>query len=150
MKHAIATATTILLAASAVWAQPAKEVPKPRPEPDVAGLEELFEAHEAAFKSGDAKAIAALFSADADVVDPLGKVHTGPKAIAKMFLDEGEFSFSEPAVRFIRPTVAILDATWEIKAGDETAKGLVTGVAVKMGRKWKLVCARAMMPPPTQ
>src|SRR5687767_1942614 len=57
-------------------------------EGDSAGVRQSCEAIVNAWNKHDAKAIAAVFAEDADMVSPDGKLHSGRAAIEKAFADD--------------------------------------------------------------
>jgi uncharacterized protein (TIGR02246 family) len=115
----------------------------------------------AAWNKHDAKAMAALWAEDGDVINPAGKVAKGRADVEKLMAEEHAtfakgttFTNNVTGVRFLKPDVALLDASYEIagvmgpggKAG--SMKGLYTVVLVKKGGKWWVSSARPMVPLP--
>jgi uncharacterized protein (TIGR02246 family) len=100
--------------------------------------------YEKAFNAGDAKALAAMFAPDAELVDERGKTFKGREQI------EGEFAaiFAQQpgaklqihcdAVKFLSPEVAIETGTasGETKDGTTSAGTKYSSILVKVDGKW--------------
>jgi uncharacterized protein (TIGR02246 family) len=131
-------------------------------EGDAAGVRRSCEAIVNAWNKHDAKAIAAVFAEDADMIGPDGTLHSGRAAVEKAFAsDHGGpmrqstlYILKEP-VRFPTPDVAVSDATAEVRDvvgpdGEKaTVKVLVTNVWKRADGKWWVFASRArLLPPP--
>jgi ketosteroid isomerase-like protein len=85
---------------------------------DVKAIASLRRAVEVAFEKGDAKAVAALFTEDADMVEFDGRVHKGRAGIIKwheeMFSGGKGFriKFKQSSLRFVTPTFPWLFQGW--------------------------------------
>jgi len=128
------------------------------PDPRQAEITQTAQAFVDAFEKGDAKAIAALWTPDADFIDVEGRVLKGRAAIEKDFAQV----FSENkglkvridvgSVRFIGSDMAIEDGTSSVLAPDGTApsRARYTNVLVKKDGKWLISSVReAPFVPPT-
>lgn len=118
----------------------------------------------AAWNKHDAKAMAALWAPDGDLINPFGRVAKGRAEVEKLFSDEhttvmkgSTYSLSNFTARFPSPAVAVVDWDGEItgvQAPDGSPipafKHHVVDVYTKKGGKWWLMTARAMafLPPP--
>lgn len=112
------------------------------------------------FNAKDNKAFAALFSEDGDIIDPAGISGKGRPAIEKVvqgdmdhFLMDGKSTFLVTGVRFLKPDVAIVNATHQVTGitGPDgkkmpPMKVLVTCVMEKEGDVWYFAAARPMVP----
>jgi uncharacterized protein (TIGR02246 family) len=124
-------------------------------EGDAAGVRRSCEAIVNAWNAHDAKAIAAVFAEDADMVGPDGTLHTGRAAIEKAFADDHAgpmrqstlYVLKEP-VRFPTPDTAVSDASVEVRDfvgpdGEKTTvKLVVTNVWKKADGKWWVFASR--------
>jgi uncharacterized protein (TIGR02246 family) len=118
----------------------------------------------AAWNQHDAKAMAAVWAPDGDLINPFGRWAKGRAEIEKLFSDEHAtfmkgttYSIGNYKVRFASPAVAVVDWDGEIagmRAPDGSAmpafKHHVVDVYAKKGNKWWLLAARAtaFLPPP--
>ena len=118
----------------------------------------------AAWNHQDAKAMAAVFSDDADLINPSGRVAKGHAEIEKLFTDEhttvmrsSTFSIGKVDVRLLTPDVAISEYTTDVSGMlDPDGKALpplkvhVLMVSQKKNGKWWPTLARphAYLPTP--
>jgi len=115
-----------------------------------------------AWNRHDAKALAAFWTADGDLINPFGRIAKGRAAIEKLFQDEQTgimngttFTIVGDSDREIAPGVAVADWDVEItgmKGPDGAAmpplKNHVTVVWVKRDGNWWAAAARPVMYPP--
>jgi uncharacterized protein (TIGR02246 family) len=110
---------------------------------------------EEAWANRDAQALAALYTDDADGISAMGETVSGRMAIeenfTKRFEDLPESAQNESeviALRFIRPTIAIVDGAWAVSGLPEgvPAAGLWTAVVVKKDGEWLYTAARSRIP----
>lgn len=122
------------------------------------------DAFAAAWNKDDAKAMAAGWAPDGDLINPFGRWAKGRAEVEKLFTDEHTtfmkgttYSISNYMARFPSPAVAVVDWDGEIvgmHAPDGKAmpvfKHHVVDVYAKKGNKWWLLAARATayLPPP--
>jgi uncharacterized protein (TIGR02246 family) len=149
----VALATPILALILTPWAR--TDGPK-NPVEDV--LQKRAEAFVEAFNKGDAKALAAFFTPDADLVDPEGHSTKGRKAIEesykKYFADnKGAKLFIQiNAVRVSRPDLALEDGVTEVVPphGGPPSVARYSVVYVKSDGEWYLDSVReAIAVPPS-
>jgi len=132
-------------------------------EGDAAGVRKSCEAIVNAWNKHDAKAIAAVFAEDADMVAPDGTLHSGRAAIEKAFTEDHSGPMSQSTlyilkepVRFPTPDTAVSDATVEVRdvVGPDgqktTAKLVVTNIWKRTDGKWWVFASRPhiLMPHP--
>jgi uncharacterized protein (TIGR02246 family) len=129
---------------------------------DEAAVKELHASFVAAWNAHDAKKIAANFAADADLINPFGRVAKGRDGIEELFADEhggpmakSSYAGTIESIRFVGTDVAIIDVNGEVTgivgADGSTAppfKHHVTWVAAKKDGKWQAICARAFVAAP--
>ena len=149
-RFTLATLGVALFCAHAAWAQPAKN-----PEEDV--LLKRTEAFVATFNKGDAKALAAFFTPDGDMVDPEGQHIKGRKAIEEVY--QQYFAATKGAklfihitsVRVVRPDLAVEDGLTEVVRPDgPPSAARYTVIYVKQDGQWYLESVReAIAVPPT-
>ena len=98
-----------------------------------------------AFNKHDAKAIAAFWTKDGDLVNPIGVSASGPADIQKLVQSDldniihgATSAFTVQKVRFVKPDICIVNMTHEFSGGKlpdgtllPSGKALVTGVASK-------------------
>lgn len=116
-----------------------------------------------AWNRKDAKAFADLYSDDADTVNSRGVRTTGRKQLeeflAGRFASEAfrhsQHERTSIAVRFLAPTCAIVDSTWEVigvrdakGTAAPTRKGNSTMILMKQAGGWKIAATRSMVPAP--
>src|ERR1019366_211036 len=117
---------------------------------EAAAMKKNAEAFVAAFDKGDAKAVAAFWTADGDYVDETGRHMKGREEIEKAFT---EF-FSEnkglkaqihtESLRFVTPDVAVEDGVTAVSEADggPPSRARYTVVHVKKDGKWMLGSVR--------
>lgn len=118
---------------------------------DEDAIRKLSQDFTAALNKGDAKAAAALFTADGDYVSSTGVTGRGAAEIEKMVSSQAAGAFKGltfktmiAGVRVVKPDVAISNGSFE----SSTRKGLVTMVTVRDGGRWRIAALRAMVPAP--
>ncbi len=118
----------------------------------------------AAWNKHDPFAMAMVWSAEGDLINPFGRKARGIADIVKLLQDEhntvmkqSSFKVTNVSVRFIEPTLAIVDEDVEISGITNpdgtpapTLKPHVTTLMRKGGGKWWVLTARAWnyTPPP--
>ncbi len=140
--------------------KPAEAQPgdKPVSSEQAAAIEEIRltdESFAKAYAKGDAKAVAAHFTADAEYVDEAGTIFHGRQAIEETLT---EYFVQHPhctlemdidTVRFISPGVAVEDGITTItheEDGSESIDSRYTTVHVKVGGKWLAASVRDQAP----
>lgn len=111
----------------------------------------------------DATAMAYLWSADGDLINPMGRRASGLTEIQRLFADEHSkamkdttFTITGMKVHFINPQLAIVDQDGEVTGianPDGTTMSMkphVVAVMTKSGGQWWLASVRAyaFVPPP--
>ena len=113
----------------------------------------------AAWNKHDAKALAAFFLPDGDVINPHGRRARGTAEIEKLFADEHTgamagttYSGTIETIRYLDKNIAIVDVAGEVAGvkGPDGAtappfKHHVTWIAEKKGGKWLAHGARAFV-----
>jgi uncharacterized protein (TIGR02246 family) len=124
---------------------------------DEAAIRKLVQQYDETRNRGDWKAYGALFTADADQLVSSGTWRRGAADIMKSTADitattykGGKYTTTVDRVRTIAPTVALVDATFEISnlAAGGTRKGLNSMVLVNTGGRWRIAATRSMVPTP--
>ncbi|MBC7817845.1 MAG: SgcJ/EcaC family oxidoreductase [Planctomycetaceae bacterium] len=139
--------------------QPAEKTPSIQPitakrSADEEAIRQSDDSFVKAYGQGNAKSVAAHFTADAEFVDELGNVFQGRAAIEESMI---EFFAENPGcklemnvdtVRFISPGIAIEDGTTTITRteGEPTIESLYTAVHVKTDGKWLVASIRDHAP----
>lgn len=131
---------------------------------DEAAIIKAAEQFPAAWAKGDAKALAALFTADADYVSSTGLMARGRAEIEKAYMTQlsgvykgTSLKNANTNIRFLKPDVAISNGTFEIAGvrGPDgkvapPRSGTVTSVVVKQNGQWLITALRAIVPPPAR
>jgi uncharacterized protein (TIGR02246 family) len=128
---------------------------------DTTTILEVHERFAAAWNKDDAKAMAAMFADDADLINPLGRRAKGKAEIEALYADEhaGAFKGSKfssdckSGVRVVKPGVAVVTCSFEVTGGTlpdgkpmPALKGLYTATMLKAKTKWLVVAGRPMIP----
>ena len=129
---------------------PAAQPPKEKPSADEEAILKNAETFLAAFHKGDAKAVAALWTADGDYTDTLGKRQAGRDAIQKGFAaffaeNKGaKLRIDIDSIKFITPEVAIEDGVTAVSVADggPPSRAKYTIVHVKKDGKWSIGSVR--------
>jgi uncharacterized protein (TIGR02246 family) len=116
-----------------------------------------------AWNKHDATAMAYLWAADGDLINPMGRKASGLTEIQRLLADEqskamksSTYAITGMKVRFLNPQMAIVDQDVEVTgvtAPDGTTMTLkphATAVVTKSGGQWWLASVRAFtfVPPP--
>ena len=113
-----------------------------------------------AFNKHDAKALAAFFTKEGDLIGPTGVVATGSANIGKLITSEMEdiahnakTTLTVQRIRFLKPDICIVnmlaDFTGGVAADGRSIppiKALATIVAFKTGNAWMWEAGRLMLP----
>ncbi len=153
MKRILVTSILLLLALPASVAETKAQAR------DEAAIRKVFADFAEAWGRDDAKSMAAHWSEDGDLINPLGRRANGRAEIEKLIADEHatvfkgtHITFREGTIHFVKPDVAVFTTDYEVPGahgpnGNEmTAKGIVTSVMVKKDGKWWTYSARPMVP----
>ena len=127
-----------------------------------AAIRATDEVFAAAWNKHDAKAMAATWAKDGDLVNPFGRVAKGRAEVEKLIQNEHSMAFQHStytpgtmSVRFIEPDIAVAESDTEISgitSPDGTAaptmKVHIIRVVRKKDGKWWTVMARPVIYPP--
>jgi uncharacterized protein (TIGR02246 family) len=120
---------------------------------DEQAVRELVGRYAAARQSQDAKAIEALFTADADQLVSSGEWRRGSKALVSGMLESsrsnsGGRTIIVETVRMLTPDAALADARYEIAAtaGGEARRMWSTFLCVRQTGGWRIAAIRNMLP----
>ncbi|BBO34609.1 YybH family protein [Lacipirellula parvula] len=117
---------------------------------NVAAIQKTADAFTDAFNRGDAKAIAALWTANGEYVDESGNEHAGQAAIESCYADffkanpGASLALAIDSVRFVSPTVAIEDGHTVLTlppAGESTSSDYSV-VHTKVDGRWLMASVR--------
>ena len=125
-----------------------------------AGQQAIIEAFEVAWNAGDAAAVAAQYTADADSSGPDGEMYSGREEIAKRYAMLFETIYSGTTVsihttnlRELDEGVALVHGSFEVSGiagaeGEEmpAQKGLYTNILVQEGDQWLITSLRSWFP----
>ena len=137
-----------LLAACLVAALPVAA----QPQRDDLAIRALVQRYLDARDRDDAKAVAALFTADADQLVSSGEWRKGRDEVVKGTLAStrsgGRRTLTVEAIRYIASGTAIADARYELASDAATRRMWSTFVAVRENDGWKIAAIRNMLPAP--
>ena len=162
-KNPISKKGTALPAATGTAKPPAQAAPKETTAPaaaddknaaDEAAIRETGETFAKAFEKGDAKAVAAHFTLDAEYVDEQGNVFQGRQAIetslTAFFAENPDrrLDVTIDTIRFVSPGVAIEDGMTAVTSpeGGTSNDSRYTAVHVKANGKWLTASSREHAP----
>ena len=138
----------VLVAALAAVAA-AQQKAQTRPE-DESAIRQVVETFTKAYNSGDAKAIAALFLPEGEIVSEQGDVSQGQEAIERVFAEvfkahaKSEIKVSIQSLRFLGPSVAMEDGVTTVirEPGQPAERSRYSVVHVKQDGTWRMASAR--------
>jgi uncharacterized protein (TIGR02246 family) len=119
---------------------------------DDAAVRALVAAYSAARDKGDAAALTALFTADADQLVSSGEWRRGRDAVVTGSLassqqTQGKRTFTIETVRMIAANVAVADSRYDIAQADGATRRMwASWLLVKDGGAWKIAAIRNMLP----
>lgn len=118
---------------------------------DEAAVRDVVKRYVDAREARDAKAIQALFTADADQLVSSGVWRRGREEVVKGTLASSEASggkrtISVQTVRFLSADVAIADGPYEIAGSAETRKMWTALIVVRRPEGWRIAAIRNMLP----
>jgi uncharacterized protein (TIGR02246 family) len=128
---------------------------------DEAAIRKAADQFPPAWAKGDAKALAALYTTDADYVSSTGLTAKGRAEIEKAYSAQFTGVYKATSlknattnIRFLKPDIAITSGTFEVSGlrgpgGQEAPprKGISTSVLVKQNGQWLITALRAWVPP---
>jgi uncharacterized protein (TIGR02246 family) len=121
---------------------------------DDAAIRGVLQQHDDTRNKADWKALSALFTEDAEQFTSAGEWRRGRAEIEKgvsqgmaTTYKGGKYTTKVGKVRMLAPTVALVDASFEISniAGG-ARRGNTTFALVKSGGQWRIAAARSMVP----
>jgi uncharacterized protein (TIGR02246 family) len=122
-----------------------------KPDPDA---QKIIDQYTAAFNKGDAKGVAALYTADATRVGPDGQLLTGRAAVEKSYADGfagaikgSTLSIQQGRVQVVTPDVKIMEGRFAT-TGAAGVKGRYVNTAVRQGGAWLLASVVTILDPP--
>ncbi len=130
--------------------QEAKQVKKPAEATELDGLKASAAAFEKAYNAGDAKAIAAQFTENAEVVDEEGEITQGRASIEARFTElfkenpKARIAVELTSLRRLGPDVAVEDghSTTTLSPDEPGSRSPYTLVHVKRDGKWLVASVR--------
>lgn len=149
-----ADAVEIKPGAKSAEPKPATHVVSEERAADEAAIRQTGDSYEKAYDAGDAQAIAAHFTEDAEYIDEQGNVHQGREAIeaamTAYFAESPgcQIEIKIDSLRFISAGVAVEDGATTLtpKDGDEPITSRYTVVHVKTNGKWLAASVRDHAP----
>lgn len=128
---------------------------------DEAAIRKAAEQFPPAWAKSDAKALAALYTTDADYVSSTGLMAKGSAEIEKAYITQFSGVYKGTSlrnattnIRFLKPDIAITNGTFEVTGlrgpgGQEAPprKGISTSILVKQNGQWLITALRAWVPP---
>ncbi|MBF0547268.1 MAG: SgcJ/EcaC family oxidoreductase [Candidatus Riflebacteria bacterium] len=127
------------------------------PNSDETGIRNLLKQYELAYNSGNASALAGLWTTDGDLFSLSGGIFRGQKEILTFFSEslaknykDSQFHMGLDQVRFLTPNLAIVDGKWQITGGDlpkgYPSSGIYTQIMIRVDASWRIVAARPSVP----
>jgi uncharacterized protein (TIGR02246 family) len=118
---------------------------------DEAAVRDVVRRYEAARDAKDAKAIEALFTADADQHTTAAEWRRGRSQVVTGSLgsskqNPGDRTITVTSVRFITPDVAIADGPYDIATGGTVRHMWTTIIVKREAGAWKIAAIRNMTP----
>jgi uncharacterized protein (TIGR02246 family) len=120
---------------------------------DEAAIRDVVKRYVNAREQRDAKAVAALFTADADQLVSSGQWRKGHDEVVKGTLASseatgGKRTIAVESVRFVSPDVAIADGRYEISgtAAGETRRMWTSIICARKPEGWRIAAIRNMLP----
>jgi uncharacterized protein (TIGR02246 family) len=135
---------------------PVKAVADPANADDEAAIRKAAAAYAAAYAKGDADAVIATWTPDAEFIDDDGKVYRGHDTLGPMFKKSlpsykgYKISAKLTSIRFVKPDVALVDGeqTFAPPQGEPDVSRF-TSVWVKSDDQWRIRSARDLTPEPS-
>jgi uncharacterized protein (TIGR02246 family) len=119
---------------------------------DEAAVREIVRRYVDAREARDEKAVAALFTEDADQLVSSGEWRRGRAAVVKgtqasSASNEGKRSITVETVRFLAPDVALADGRYEIAGGAAGDRKMWASITLKRtAAGWRIAAIRNMLP----
>jgi uncharacterized protein (TIGR02246 family) len=159
MRRAFAALPLILILATAAVGQTGGvQTATPASAKDGDGIAKVLADFAAAWNSHDAKAFSMVFAEDADFTNVRGMSAQGRSEVEKFhaprfttIFKDTHLTITGSKIRFIKPDVAAVDATWEMTGMTDMPqrKGLLNFVMTREGGIWLIAVMHNMdLPPP--
>jgi uncharacterized protein (TIGR02246 family) len=119
---------------------------------DEAAVREIVRRYVDAREARDEKAVAALFTEDADQLVSSGEWRRGRAAVVKgtqasSARNEGKRTITVETVRFLAPDVALADGRYEIAGGTAGDRKMWASITLKRTTAgWRIAAIRNMLP----
>jgi uncharacterized protein (TIGR02246 family) len=119
---------------------------------DEAAVREVVRRYVDAREARDEKAVAALFTEDADQLVSSGEWRRGRAAVVKgtqasSARNEGKRTITVETVRFLAPDVALADGRYEIGSGTSAERKMWASITLKRtAAGWRIAAIRNMLP----
>jgi uncharacterized protein (TIGR02246 family) len=145
---------TLVLAFCLITISAAAEQRAPDSAREESEVREVVKRYVDARERGDAAAIGALFTEDADQLTSSGEWRKGREALVRGTLasskaNAGTRTIAIETVRFAAPGLAIADGKYTIAGAESGARNMWTSfVFVKTGGAWRIAAIRNMLPAP--
>jgi uncharacterized protein (TIGR02246 family) len=133
-----------------------KDEPKVKPSDDEAAVRKTAEEFAKAFDSGDAKAVAALWTEKGEFVGPDGEALSGRKEIEKGYADffakypKAKLEVRIESVKFLGKHTALEEGSVKVTLANQRTPGLsrYSVLHVREGDAWKMASVREWVPDP--
>ena len=109
------------------------------------GVAKIAEQYQAAFNKGDAKAVGAMYTANATRLAPNGQLLTGKAAIEQEYQTNfaGPFKGTKLTLRAgqsqrVTADVAVIEGTYEVTGTPNVVRGRYVNTVVREGGQWRL------------
>ena len=116
--------------------------------------QKLADQYQAVFNKGDAKGLAALYTADASRLGPDGVLLKGRQAIEKAYVDGfagplkgSTLTLQQAGSQLVAPDVKVIDGRFST-AGPSPVKGRYVNTVVRQGGAWLLASVVTIPDPP--
>ena len=122
-------------------------------------IQKQVDAFVAAWNRHDTRSMANVYSEDADLINPRGRIAKSRTEIEQLFRDEhagpfkqSQFSATPQSTRLLGPDLAVITEAFEVSgaiddAGSRTTlRGHFTNVMKKHGDTWQVLVCRAAIP----
>lgn len=123
-----------------------------QPPKDDAAIKALVQHYLTARDRDDPKAVAALFTADADQLVSTGEWRKGRDALVKGTIastrNGGTRTLTVESIRYLNAETAIADARYELAGASNTRHMWSTFVLSRTADGWKIAAIRNMLPAP--
>jgi uncharacterized protein (TIGR02246 family) len=133
--------------------------PKTDKSKDERAIQKQIDAFVAAWNKHDTRSMANVYSEDADLINPIGRIAKSRTEIELLFRDEhagpfkqSHFSAIPQSTRLLAPDLAVITQAFEVSGATDdsgsstTLRGHFTNVMKKHGHSWQVLVCRAAIP----